>query len=167
MKNINNNKSFVKLDYTQNIIALDKNRVELNYIVDITFGEWLHRLRKAQDLSQDDLASRSRVTKSYISKLEKNQINQPRLHQIEKICKALNVSFDEAKRLLFMPKGITQTETQKLAEKLASGAMASGFDDLHDEQLREDFLADMLTIAESMLKRKLQEQEKRKESAKS
>ncbi len=55
-----------------------------------------------------------------------------------------------------------EAEKQTIAERLAGGVMASGFDDLQDEQLREDFLADMQTVAESMLKRKMKEQQKRK-----
>lgn len=52
------------------------------------------------------------------------------------------------------------SEVDKLAAELAQAVMSAGFDDLEDENLRRSFFEDMKSISESMLRRKLEEQEK-------
>ena len=110
MENLQLKSQSVKLNYTQNIIPFNKICVEFNYIVKNNFGELLKNLRKAKDLSQADLALRVGATKSYISKLEKNQIKQPRLDKIEKICKVFDFSFEEAKKILFLQADANDSE---------------------------------------------------------
>lgn len=138
-----------------------------------SFGKKLQKWREDARINQSELARRVGVSPNYISNLERDYSPtakggkpQPSVEVVDKIAKALGINVNEARLAAgYAPLVGTveyQAEVQALGERLASGVMASGFDALEDEQLREDFLADMQTIAESMLKRKLEEQEKRK-----
>lgn len=90
--------SQVKFD--ANKVQLNKNLVKSKFTryMQETFGQWLARKRKDAQLNQTELAERSRVTKSTINLYEQDKIAQPRIKQIDKIAKALNVSVDEARR---------------------------------------------------------------------
>lgn len=68
-----------------------------------TFGQWLTQKRESVGLNQTELANRARVSKNYISLLERDAPSptsdrpiQPRKKQVEKIAKALNVNINEA-----------------------------------------------------------------------
>lgn len=76
-----------------------------------TFGDWLKALRKKIGFSQQELADRSGVTKSTISLLEKNKIEQPRISGLERIAKALNISPEEMRRALVEKKLSTTGST--------------------------------------------------------
>jgi transcriptional regulator with XRE-family HTH domain len=58
------------------------------------FGRALRRRRRDLDLTQDDLADRSALHRSYISELERGMRN-PSLQNIEKLAEALELSIVE------------------------------------------------------------------------
>ncbi len=60
-------------------------------------GKKVQRLRQAYKMSLDDLASRSNVSKSVLSQLERDQ-NNPTLSTIWRICQALNITVEEIVR---------------------------------------------------------------------
>lgn len=64
-----------------------------------SFGVRLGRLvrdrRGVEDLSQDDLAARSGLTKARISDLETGKINNPQARTVDLICVALNISRED------------------------------------------------------------------------
>lgn len=134
----------------------------------MSFGQKLKVWRKAKGMTQEELALAVGVHSSYISNLERDfsanaKSGKPTASEklAEKLAKVLSVNVDEMRMAAgYAPKN--QNEIQIIAKRLASGVMASGFDNLQDEELREAFLEDMQTIAESMLKRRLAEQEKKK-----
>lgn len=133
------------------------------------FAVWFSAARQKAGITLDVLEDRTGVKKQHLSTLERATTHKltgkpvvPKRQTVEKIAKALNAPISEALAAAgYTSSDIDSNEKQKLVERLAAGVMASGFDDLRDEDLLEDFLADMQTIAESMLKRKLDEQNKR------
>jgi len=57
-----------------------------------TFGKELRKFRKKAGLSQRDLAEKSGITRSYISKIEKNRmVNFPSIPIIESLAEALGI----------------------------------------------------------------------------
>lgn len=58
------------------------------------FGKAIRRRRRELDLSQEQLAERSELHRTYISSIERGQRN-PSLENIEKIAKALRISISE------------------------------------------------------------------------
>jgi transcriptional regulator with XRE-family HTH domain len=65
----------------------------------ITIGEQLKKLRKKQNLSQEDLAFYSKLDRKYISKLERN-ISRPTLVPIFKLAVALGMKPSEFIRVI-------------------------------------------------------------------
>lgn len=135
----------------------------------MTFGKWLSARREAAHLTQQQLAERCGISAVYVSALERDEPNardgsprRPRPDKVERLAKALGVSVDEAR--LAAGYAALQDASSKLADELSRHVMASGFDELEDENLRQAFLEDMKSIADSMLKRKLEEQEKQRGS---
>jgi len=68
------------------------------------FGAWLVQQRKKADLTQETLAERARLTKSYISNLERNQphtvsgaLPRPSVEAVDAIAHALGVPVNEAR----------------------------------------------------------------------
>ncbi|WP_251959360.1 helix-turn-helix domain-containing protein [Nostoc commune] len=55
------------------------------------FGKAIRRRRREMDLSQEELAERAQLHRTYISSIERGQRN-PSLENIEKLAKALNIS---------------------------------------------------------------------------
>ena len=69
-----------------------------------TFGKWLSAKREKAGLTQEGLAEAAGVSPSYISALEREEINtkdgkprQPKVDKVEKIARALGVPVDEAR----------------------------------------------------------------------
>lgn len=60
-------------------------------------GRKVLRLRQAYKMSLDDLASKSGVSKSVLSQIERDQ-NNPTLSTIHRICTALNITVEEILR---------------------------------------------------------------------
>ena len=142
--------------------------------VRIELGNWLQIQRKSAGLTQENISSEVPMDRVHLARIEKGHIGTKR-DTVISIVEAINRKsstghqIDSSEALdRYYGKWVEpivaqkQIEAKRIAERLASGVMASGFDDLQDEDLREDFLADMQTIAESMLRRKLEEQQKRK-----
>jgi transcriptional regulator with XRE-family HTH domain len=138
-----------------------------------TFGEWLSDKRTAVGLTQTELAQRAGFQRAYISKLESNyrqpktnKLTKPTVESVDRLAKALSVSVAEARLAAgYAPPASSpeyENEVQSIIARLSQGVMASGLSDLEDEDLKEAFFEDMRTIAESMLKRRLEEQNKRK-----
>jgi len=55
-------------------------------------GPRLRTLRAKKNISLSQLAERSRVTKSYLSQIERNICNNPSIEFVEKVAVALNVN---------------------------------------------------------------------------
>lgn len=79
----------VKFDH--NKVRFDINTVKFNFTMSESPGQTLKSVRITKGYNQTELATRSRVSKNYISLLEADRIMQPRLYQIEKIEKALDL----------------------------------------------------------------------------
>lgn len=63
-------------------------------IINIQFGERIAELRKQLYLSQEELAERCGVHRTYIGTIERGE-KSPTLNTIEKLAKGLNVSILE------------------------------------------------------------------------
>lgn len=159
-----NNKSIVLL--MANALTSHVNNSMAND-ADNAFGRWVKSLIEGIPFSQAQVAKKTGITDVQLSRIVTgvsgvksdtaeniiDAINELAGHEIADKTYGLDLAGYSRKN---------KTEAQRIAERLASGVMASGLNDLEDEELREAFLADMQTIAESMLKRRLEEQEKRK-----
>ena len=60
-----------------------------------TFGQLLRRYRRAAKLSQEELAKRSGVDYTYVSKLENDRVNAPAEETILRFCGVLHIDNDE------------------------------------------------------------------------
>ncbi len=82
--------------------------VELNSQPNIKyrFGKAVRRRRRELDLSQEELAERAELHRTYISSIERGQRN-PSLENIEKIAKALSISISD----LFINYKIEEVDT--------------------------------------------------------
>lgn len=134
-----------------------------------TFGERLQEKLDEAGIKAAELSRLSGVTKQNIGRILNNTphsitgaLPKPEPETVEKLAKALNWDLNDALPAAGYAAPFNQSEVNIIANRLAKGVMASGFHDLEDEELREAFLADMQTIAESMLKRRLEEQNKKK-----
>ncbi len=56
------------------------------------FGKAIRRRRRELDLSQEELAEKAELHRTYISNIERGELN-PSLETMEKLLKALNISF--------------------------------------------------------------------------
>ena len=65
-----------------------------NNTLDQAFGNALQRLRKTHDLSQEELAFRVGIHRTYISQLERG-LKSPSLRTIGKICDELKLSLSQ------------------------------------------------------------------------
>lgn len=74
----------------------DDSGVNTNQKHDIKyrFGKAIRRRRRELDLSQEELAERSELHRTYISSIERGQRN-PSLENIEKIAQALRISISD------------------------------------------------------------------------
>jgi len=61
----------------------------------INFGEYLKKLRKRRNLTQEDLAQALDVSNTYIHQLETGKIDAPNLERCRQLSKALNVDVEE------------------------------------------------------------------------
>lgn len=71
----------------------------MNEIENITIGTVLKRVRKSQKLSQEELAHRSSLDRTYISMLERN-IKQPTITTIFLVAQALGMKPSEFVQLV-------------------------------------------------------------------
>lgn len=136
------------------------------------FGAWIKTQRVIAGLTQKIIAAAAPIDRVHLARIESGESGTKRdtvislVEAINHKSATHNVDFQEALDRFYGRwngnETVEKSELQKIADRLADGVMASGFDDLEDEDLRQDFLADMQTIAESMLKRRLEEQRKRK-----
>ena len=60
-----------------------------------TLGKKIRALRKSKDWNQDQLAENCKISVSYISKIEKDQVPAPSIEVIQNMAKALNADYDE------------------------------------------------------------------------
>jgi transcriptional regulator with XRE-family HTH domain len=143
-----------------------------NMALDNVFGPWFRPILEGTHLRHKAVAERAGIAPGSLSRIL-NGATGVDISTARRLARALNdmagrpvADEDQAVRLAA---GITSdttkqmTEAEQLAQKLARDIMASGFNDLEDEALRESFMADMRSLAESMLKRKLEEQEKKRQ----
>jgi transcriptional regulator with XRE-family HTH domain len=61
--------------------------LDINY----RFGRAVRRRRRELDLSQEELADRAELHRTYISSIERGRMN-PSLENVEKLAKALDIS---------------------------------------------------------------------------
>jgi len=62
--------------------------------INVAFGKHIARLRKMQEISQEELAFRCSVHRTYIGALERGE-KSPTLNTIQKLAKGLNMSLVE------------------------------------------------------------------------
>lgn len=65
-----------------------------SYKVNLKLGKKVRRLRKQQKLSQEDLAEKSRIHRTYMGKIERGESNPP-VQTVSKIAKALKVPLSD------------------------------------------------------------------------
>ncbi len=70
-----------------------KNRAR-SYKVNLELGKRVRRLRKKLDLSQEELAEKAGIHRTYMGKIERGESNPP-LHTVSKIAKALKVTLSD------------------------------------------------------------------------
>lgn len=58
-------------------------------------GQKIQKLRKAKDLSQDELARKADIPYTTLTKIEIGVIKKPSVFAVSKIAKALDVSLDD------------------------------------------------------------------------
>jgi transcriptional regulator with XRE-family HTH domain len=63
------------------------------------FGQWLHRVRRAQDMTLDTLAKKTRSHKGYYSGIELGKTPPPSAKMVRKIAEVFN---EDPKTLLLM-----------------------------------------------------------------
>ncbi len=78
--------SILRDDY----LVKQKSNLDINQ----RFGKAIRRRRRELDLSQEELAERAEIHRTYISSIERGQRN-PSLENIEKLTKALDISISE------------------------------------------------------------------------
>ena len=66
----------------------------MNYNINIFFGKKVAEIRKNQHLSQEELADRCELHRTYIGAIERGE-KSPTLNTIEKIANGLNVKIHE------------------------------------------------------------------------
>lgn len=64
---------------------------ESNIDINDRFGKAVRRRRRELDLSQEELAERAELHRTYISSIERGRMN-PSLENVEKLAKALDIS---------------------------------------------------------------------------
>ena len=62
--------------------------------IEVQFGERVRELRQAKGLSQEELAFKAGVHRTYLGGIERGERN-PALRNIEAIAKALNITLSE------------------------------------------------------------------------
>jgi len=67
---------------------------KVRYKICQQFGKRVQKLRKTQKISQDELAARAKIHRTYMGKIERGESNPP-LYTIFKIATALKVSLSE------------------------------------------------------------------------
>lgn len=70
-----------------------KNRAK-SYKVNADLGRRIRRLRKRSDISQEKLAEKAGIHRTYMGKIERGESNPP-LHTVSKIAKALKISLSD------------------------------------------------------------------------
>jgi transcriptional regulator with XRE-family HTH domain len=58
------------------------------------FGKAIRRRRRELDISQEELAERAELHRTYISDIERGEVN-PSLDNVEKLARALNISISD------------------------------------------------------------------------
>lgn len=95
-------------------------------------GQRIKQLRLEKSLTLSELAERSGVAKSYLSKIERSIQSNPSIQLLEKLADALSVSIDDI--LYGNTAPIHEIEIDKQWKDLILEAMASG---VSKEQFRE------------------------------
>lgn len=72
-------------------------------------GTNLKKLRKEQDLTQEDLADKAKLNPAYYGRIERGEMNVT-LDSLEKLCEALKVEFPS----LFVAEPTSKNETEKI-----------------------------------------------------
>lgn len=136
------------------------------------FGKWLDIIIDSSGLKKKIIAKKAGIHPGSLSRILSGEIGVAKetaralINAVNELAGREIADMETGLRLAVGLESEHQTEVQIIAERLAGGVMASGFDDLEDADLREAFFEDMQSIAESMLRRRLQEQEKRKKGNK-
>jgi len=65
-----------------------------------TIGDKIKQLRNKQGLTQDELARKSDLPYTTLTKIESNVITKPTIQTVMKIAKGLNISIDELTKQL-------------------------------------------------------------------
>lgn len=154
----NATKPFVTFDVT-----LDEKDKQLKEL-----GNWIKNHREKALLSQETAAEKAGLSRYQWMRIENGQSGTKRdtLIQIASVINAdVNQTLKKGGFTSFLNEEEYQSRVDELGQLLALYLFASGFDNLEDEELQYDFIEDLYVIAESLLKRKLEEQDKRKRAS--
>ena len=66
----------------------------MKYKINIKLGKKIKKLRKEQKISQEELADKADIHRTYMGKIERGESNPP-VHTVSKIAKALKVNAGE------------------------------------------------------------------------
>lgn len=64
------------------------------YKINKQLGKRVRRLRKEQKISQEELAEKAGIHRTYMGKIERGESNPP-VHTVSKIAKALRISLSD------------------------------------------------------------------------
>ncbi len=104
----------------------------------MTFGEKIRELRKAENLSQRDLATKVKVSFTYISKIENEKLDfgdYPSEELILKLAKALGADPDE---LLILAKKVPDSVRRRVIQRPDVFRKLAKLDDHALDKLLED-----------------------------
>ena len=111
-------------------------------------GKKIRELRKANNLTMNELAKKSGTASSYISDLENGKIKNPSITKMEKIAEALGVSLDELRGKETYDKKVSRDIYNNMSEKdliNLLGLNEEGFKSLSEDR-RNDFFEDLSNI---------------------
>lgn len=98
---------------------------------DMTFGEQLRMLRKAQHLSLREVETISGISNPYLSQLENNKVKQPSPRVLQKLAECYNAPFQT---LMELAGHITKTENGEEKNLTLSGLALRSIEDLNPEE---------------------------------
>lgn len=130
-----------------------------------TFGDWLRARRTELGLSQTELERRAKVSKQYISNLERNvrqpisgELIKPSVEVVDRLARALGVPIAEARLKAGYAPPETEEGPKDLLERMR--VLFHGWEEL-SEQDKAQMMAAIEVIAESVQRRR---QAKRRQS---
>jgi transcriptional regulator with XRE-family HTH domain len=101
------------------------------------FGDTIKFLREDRKLTLDDLARKTGIGLTYLSKIEHNKTGNPTIETIEKLAKALEVDNNMKDELFRLAKQIPQELKENITGRKSLFDVYRSVKDLSDEELNE------------------------------